>query len=70
MDNIFDGYDYVKEYERWPNKKCNHFSELMFLIINVNNIPNGHTLLKNYILTNKNEINNKNAEGWTSDSLK
>ena len=66
MDNIFDGYDYDKEYDCWLCIKCNHFSKLMFLIINVNNIPNGHYVLKNYVLSNQNEINNKNAEEWTA----
>ena len=76
MDNIFDDYDYEKEYDYDYEKKhdydseqylkCNHFSKLMFLIINANSIPNGHTLLKNYILTNQYEINNKNAKGWTA----
>ena len=66
MNNIFDDYDYEKEYDCSRITKCNHFSKLMFLIINVNNIPNGHTILKNYISTNQDEINKKNAEGWTA----
>ena len=66
MDNIFDGYDYEKEYDCSKNKKCNHFSKIMFLIIHVNSIPNGHAILRNYVSTNKNEVNNKNSEGWTA----
>ena len=64
--NIFDDYDYEKKYEYAPDLKCNHFSKLMFLIINVNNISNGHTILKDYVICNRDEINNKNAKGWTA----
>ena len=70
MDNIFDDYDYEKEYDCDQYIKCNHFSKIMFLIIKINSIPNGYTLLKDYVISNKNEINNKNSEEWTSDSLK
>ena len=66
MDNIFDGYDYEKEYECSPFEKCNHFSKLMFLIINVNNIPNGNSIIKNYILSNRDEIDKKNAKEQTA----
>ena len=70
MNSPLDDYNYENEYECSPHLKCNHFSKLMFLINHVNSIPNGHTILRNYVSTNKNEVNKKNAEGWTSDSLK
>ena len=66
MDCIFNDYDYEKMYAYSPVEECNHFSKLMFLIINVNSIPNGHTLLRSYVLSNQDEINNKNALGLTA----
>lgn len=66
MGNIFDGYDYEREYDCSEFTKANHFNKLMYLIINVNNIQNGKKILAEYIINNKNEINEKNSEGWTS----
>ena len=45
---------------------CNHFTKLMFLMINVYNIPNGFSILKNYVLAFPDEIDKKNTNQWTA----
>ena len=64
--DIFNDYDYEKVYQCTDSVFCNHFTRLMFLIINVNNIPNGYTVLYTYILSNQDEINKKNSNGLTA----
>ena len=63
---LFDllGYDYHKEYNCSSITKSKYFNKLMFLLINIDKID--MKILINYILSNKNEINEKNEKGWTA----
>src|SRR3954454_17610880 len=63
-NNLFAEYDYKKIYNCRKYTKCNHFSKLMYLIINSNII--NYDDMVDYINKNKEEINDQNAEGWSA----
>jgi hypothetical protein len=62
-NNLFANYDYEQEYACSRRIKCNHFTKLMYLIINSDVV--GYDNIITYILKNKEEINEHNALGWT-----
>lgn len=66
MEDIFKDYNYEKEYYCSEYTKAKYFSKLMYLIINVNNIPDGKNILREYIIKNRDEINLKNSIGRTA----
>jgi ankyrin repeat protein len=63
-DNLFAGYNYEHEYSCSSRTRSNHFTKIMYLIINSNTID--YNSIKIYILNNKKEINEKNSRGWTA----
>ncbi|BCS82672.1 ankyrin repeat protein [Cotonvirus japonicus] len=61
-------YDYEKEYPCSPFLEANHFTKLMYLIINERNMINGHEVIKYYLQKQKKHnllkrINNVNSKG-------
>ncbi len=59
--DLFNGYDYEKNYSYYSSSPCNHFSKLMYLVIT----KTSYDQIKKYIQINSEEINNQNAHGFT-----
>ncbi len=60
--DLFKDYNYEKKYYCSRVCECNHFSKLMYLIINKTNI----NIIKDYITKNPDEINKTNAKNYTA----
>ena len=66
MDNIFKNYSYDEQYKCSSITDSIHFNKLMYLIVHFQEFPDGRNELIKYILTHRNEINEKNEKGWTA----